>query len=138
MMFVLLYSYPVVMLGALGIIIGHNFPVWLKFKGGRGLAPGAGFFLVANYFIVIGWCIIWLIVFSIKRKVLISNTLATFSLSILVVLTNILGFTQVNSSVDGFSPVYFTVFSLIITIVILVKHKEVFSANKTLINKASS
>src|SRR5512147_2237624 len=28
--------------GLLAAILGHNYPVWLRFKGGRGLAPAAG------------------------------------------------------------------------------------------------
>lgn len=126
MMSVFDINYPVVMLGAVGLITGHNYPVWLKFKGGRGLAPGAGIFLVVNYFILLGWCLIWLIVFALKRKVLIANTAATFGLPLLVLAVNFLGFMEVNKAAAGYSLFYFTVFSIIITFIILLRHKEVF------------
>jgi acyl phosphate:glycerol-3-phosphate acyltransferase len=126
MLFIFPVTYPVVMLGAVGLITGHNYPVWLKFKGGRGLAPGAGIFLVVNYFIVLGWCVLWLLTFVVKRKVLIANTVATFGLPLLVLAVNILSFMEVNKSVPGYSISYFTVFSIIITFVILLRHKEVF------------
>ena len=35
------YPYPVI-LAAVGAVLGHNFPVWLKFKGGKGVATSAG------------------------------------------------------------------------------------------------
>lgn len=128
MMFVMNISYPVAMLGASGLIIGHNYPVWLKFKGGRGLATGAGIFLVVNYFILLGWILVWLIVFVIKRKVLIANTAATFGLPLFVLLVNVFPWMVVNSGVQGFSLTWFTAFSIIISLVILLRHTEVFKA----------
>jgi acyl phosphate:glycerol-3-phosphate acyltransferase len=130
LMFMLQAPYYIVMIGACGLIIGHNYPVWLKFKGGRGLATGAGIFLIVNYFILLGWCLVWLIVFAIKRKVLIANTIATFCLPIFVMLVNVFGWMVVNSHVQGFSLTYFTAFSIIITLVILLRHIEVFTKKK--------
>lgn len=126
-------TYPVVMLGSCGLILGHNYPVWLKFKGGRGLATGAGIFLVINYFVVAGWCLFWLVTFALKRKVLIANTAATFGLPVIVFLIKFISIFEVNTSVNGYSTLYFTAFSIIITIVILLRHTEVFkefSSNK--------
>jgi glycerol-3-phosphate acyltransferase PlsY len=131
MMFIMPHSYQSVMLGACALILGHNYPVWLKFKGGRGLATGAGIFLVVNHYITIGWCIVWLLVFLVKRKVLIANTIATFLLPFYVLLINFFSFLVVNSSVQGFSLNYFTIYSIIITIIILSRHTEVFKKKNT-------
>lgn len=121
-------AYPIVMLGMCGLIIGHNYPVWLKFIGGRGLATGTGIFLVINYFILIGWCVTWVIVFLFKRNVLIANTAATLSIPIYVLLVNFVSWMVVNSSANGFSLLSFNIFSVIITAIIIIRHSEVFKS----------
>jgi glycerol-3-phosphate acyltransferase PlsY len=126
MLYIMPHPYSSVMIGACALIFGHNYPVWLKFKGGRGLATGAGIFLVINYFILIGWVLVWAVVFAFKRKVLIANTAATFSLPVYVLLVNVVPFMLINTDVNGFSLFYFNLFSLVITAIILSRHLEVF------------
>jgi len=108
------------------LILGHNYPVWLKFKGGRGLATGAGIFMIVNYYILAGWLVVWAAVFAFKRDVLVANTAATFSLPLIVVLINFLAWMVVGGGLNGFTVTYFTVFSLVITLIILLRHTEVF------------
>ncbi len=48
-------------------IIGHCFPVWLKFKGGKGVATYLGTLFGASYLFGIGACAIWLATFLISR-----------------------------------------------------------------------
>ena len=126
MLYIMPHPYSSAMIGACALILGHNYPVWLKFKGGRGLATGAGIFIVVNFYILIGWVIIWGIVFTFKRKVLIANTVATFLLPIYVLLVNVVPFMLINTNVNGYSLYYFNIFSVIITLIILSRHLEVF------------
>ncbi len=39
-------TYPLMSLAALCAVLGHMFPVWLKFRGGKGVATGLGSFVV--------------------------------------------------------------------------------------------
>ena len=45
--------------GACGVL-GHNFPVWLKFKGGKGVASSFGFFLVTCWPVALVALLVWL------------------------------------------------------------------------------
>lgn len=126
MMHLLGYNYQTVMFGACAVILGHNYPVWLKFKGGRGLAPGAGLFFIINFYVVAGWCIVWAVFFLLRKRVLLANTAATFSLPLLVILINFIDFAELNQAVSGYSSLIFTVYSVLITLIILSRHTEVF------------
>lgn len=58
------------------LVLGHNFSVFIKFKGGRGLATGAGVLLVMNFWIVILWLIFYFIMRKIKDNVHIATVIA--------------------------------------------------------------
>ena len=64
--------------GAFGVI-GHNFPVWLKFKGGKGVASAFGFILVTCWPIAVIALFIWLaMAFAFKYSSLSALTAAVF------------------------------------------------------------
>ena len=43
-------------------VLGHNFPIWLKFKGGKGVATTFGVLLVAAWPIGLGVCATWVLI----------------------------------------------------------------------------
>ena len=48
-------------------ILGHIFPVWLKFRGGKGVATGLGVLLMLNSTLALISILIWLVIFGITR-----------------------------------------------------------------------
>jgi acyl phosphate:glycerol-3-phosphate acyltransferase len=52
----------------LGAVIGHLFPVWLGFKGGKGFATALGVLLAAAWPVGVTACVVWLIVAAIARR----------------------------------------------------------------------
>ncbi|MBN8568545.1 MAG: glycerol-3-phosphate acyltransferase [Ignavibacteria bacterium] len=58
------------------LVLGHNFSVFIKFKGGRGLATGAGVLLVMNFWIVILWLVFYFIIRKIKDNVHVATVIA--------------------------------------------------------------
>jgi acyl phosphate:glycerol-3-phosphate acyltransferase len=61
-------------------VLGHNFTPWLRFKGGRGLAPAAGAMLLFNPLLVVVWLISWYVTYQISKNVHIGNIIATIAM----------------------------------------------------------
>lgn len=55
------------------VVIGHNYPAWLRFQGGRGLAPGAGVMLLLAWPLVALWLAFWGIVYFLTKDVNVGN-----------------------------------------------------------------
>ena len=64
-------------------ILAHIFPVWLKFKGGKGVATGLGVLLAVNPLIIAIGYAVFLIVFLLTKIISISSILGTASLSLI-------------------------------------------------------
>lgn len=107
----------------LGVVLGHNFPVTLKFKGGKGIAVSAAVIVVSTMdpiFIGIGLAI-FVVVVALTRYV---------SLGSLIVVWYIPIFSVMNFRESVYFPVILAI-SLIFTILAYIKH----SANiKRLLN----
>ena len=52
---------------ALGAVLGHCFPVWLKFKGGKGVATNAGVSLALAWPIGLAYALVWVSMLAITR-----------------------------------------------------------------------
>ena len=53
---------------AIGAVIGHVFPAWLKFKGGKGVATAIGVYLALSYLMGIAAILTWLVTAGISRR----------------------------------------------------------------------
>ncbi len=62
-----MYGSDVATLSGLFAVLGHIFPVWLRFKGGKGVATTFGVFFAINWAFALVVCGIWLAVFFITR-----------------------------------------------------------------------
>ncbi|MEH6644540.1 glycerol-3-phosphate 1-O-acyltransferase PlsY [Sulfitobacter sp.] len=76
-------------LAALMAMIGHCYPVWLKFNGGKGVATFLGILLALAWPAGIAACLAWLIGAAVSRMSSVGGLLAAASSSILVM---VLGF----------------------------------------------
>jgi acyl phosphate:glycerol-3-phosphate acyltransferase len=54
-------------LAGVGALIGHLFPVWLRFKGGKGVATGLGVLLALDWRIGLIACLVWIVVALLLR-----------------------------------------------------------------------
>ncbi len=71
---------------ALAAIVGHMFPVWLGFRGGRGVATGVGVFLPICWPAVLAALVIWAVVLVLWRYVSLGSIVAAASLPLLMYL----------------------------------------------------
>lgn len=66
-------------LAGLGAFLGHCYPVWLGFRGGKGVATYIGVLIGLDYLAALIFCAIWLLVAVITRYSSLSALLASLS-----------------------------------------------------------
>ena len=89
----LLFNEDLIFISGVVTLIGHIFPVWLRFKGGKGFASYLGIISIMNIYLFLLISLVWLIVFFYKK---ISSLAALFSclscilLSIIIFKSNVM------------------------------------------------
>jgi glycerol-3-phosphate acyltransferase PlsY len=123
--FVLPLSLSIIPLAML--ILGHNFSIWLKFKGGRGLSVGVGIYLVVNFWIIIIWCALYLLSYLVKRSIHIGNVAATLLTPLLLIFFSAFfvrfnyDYGIYNTDISYNVNLLFT-FCAVLSILVLIKH----------------
>jgi acyl phosphate:glycerol-3-phosphate acyltransferase len=74
------------MIAALAALVGHCFPIWLRFRGGKGVATAAGAFLVLCPPALLGSVILFLIVLFFWRYVSLASISAAAAMPLLIYL----------------------------------------------------
>ncbi len=111
------FNYPdLIYISALCTFIGHLFPIWLKFKGGKGVATFVGILISINVYYALVFGIVWAITFLISKYSSLSSLFASISVPIYLLIIN-----QGN-----------IIFFIIIFVLIFYTHRENI---KRLINK---
>jgi len=75
-------AYGPVPLAALGAVLGHCFPVWLKFKGGKGVATNAGVAFGLAWPIGLTYAVIWIAIVYLSRISSLAGMSAVIAASI--------------------------------------------------------
>ena len=88
-------NYPELMfLASLSAFLGHVFPIWLKFKGGKGVATYVGILFSINLLFGIIFAITWGLVFLLSKYSSLSSLIASLSIPIYVLIIG-----QINSAI---------------------------------------
>jgi glycerol-3-phosphate acyltransferase PlsY len=77
--------------GAMACVLGHSFPVWLKFKGGKGVATSLGGLLALLPLEGVAAFAVWLLVFFASRYVSLASIAAAVALPLLATVAQLTG-----------------------------------------------
>jgi len=101
--------------GAVACVLGHSFPVWLGFKGGKGVAASAGALFGLMPFVALIAVAVWLIIFYLTRYVSVASMTAALAVPITIFSMMLLG--QTGETVLLY-------FSICLAAVVIVRHRS--------------
>jgi acyl phosphate:glycerol-3-phosphate acyltransferase len=102
------------MIAAVCAVVGHMFPLWLGFKGGKGVATGLGVFLPICWQAVAAGIVLWLLVVIFWRYSSLGSISAAVALPLFVYLLY----------APGHAPPEFVTFGTVaISVLVLIKHR---------------
>ena len=100
-------------LAALCAVLGHMFPVWLGFKGGKGVATGFGVFLVAAPWGALAAISVFFVVLALSRYVSLASITGSASFPVFAWLL-----------VKGESPWFFIAVQFAVALLVIAKHHQ--------------
>ena len=102
-------------LAGLFALLGHVFPVWLRFKGGKGVATGFGVFAALLPLAALGTLVVFAVVFALSRYVSLASILSAVALPLLALWLNR----------DGYTPPLLLALFLIPAVIIVKHHQNI-------------
>jgi acyl phosphate:glycerol-3-phosphate acyltransferase len=100
-------------IAALFCVLGNIFPVWLRFKGGKGVTTGFGVFLATVPLAALAAITVFILVIVLSRYVSLASILGALSFPIFVYFL-----------VSGERPVFFVCVQIVVASLIVLRHRQ--------------
>lgn len=105
------YEELLALYAGLGVVLGHNYPVWLKFKGGKGIAATSGVLLAFDPLIVPFGLPLFILIVTVTRYVSLGSLFIAVFFPIWIVIRH-------------YGDIHMLVISLIFMVIAFIKHRS--------------
>jgi glycerol-3-phosphate acyltransferase PlsY len=96
-------------------VVSHSYPIWLGFKGGKGVATSLGSLFGLNWVAASIACVVWILIFQVTRYVSLSSIAAAAALPLTIAIMLLLKQLQ--------TPILLY-FSLCLAAIIIMRHRS--------------
>ena len=107
-------------IAGIAVVLGHTFPIFFGFKGGKGVATSLGVLLMSNWQIGLICLVFALVLMALTRMVSLGSCAAAVLFPVLTLFIN-QHYTVLTDGKNG--NVYF-IYSVILAIIVLYNHRE--------------
>jgi acyl phosphate:glycerol-3-phosphate acyltransferase len=101
-----------------GALLGHLFPVWLKFKGGKGVATTLGILLAIDFPVGLAACLTWLVVAFVTRYSSVAALLSVAAAPLYALYLPLLW----AEGAESIGNIQIAVFAAILAVLVWIKH----------------
>jgi acyl phosphate:glycerol-3-phosphate acyltransferase len=116
------------------VVIGHGYPIWLKFHGGRGLATSAGAMVLISWTFVVMWMLVWLLTGLVSKNIHVRNASAIIICPVIVSMVPRPFLQKFVTAQSGWNSSQFIALSFIVCGLLLLRHlrplRELTAAQK--------